>query len=117
MNKLLFNKHYLIVDNFKHRDYSNNVYSNLSKTIQELNYIIPDEYVIKDSNMEEGKLIIRNLSNNNINSIDKIQKFKSYNIKKINKKDIIKIEKNKIENISDEDSGDSIGLGNNSDNN
>jgi len=117
INKLLFNKHYLIVDNFKHRDYSNNVYSNLSKTIQELNYIIPDEYVIKDSNMEEGKLIIRNLSNNNIKSIDKIQKFKSYNIRIKNKKDIIEKEKNKIENISDEDSGDSIGLGNNSDNN
>jgi len=120
INKLLYNKHYLVVDNFKHRDYSNKV---LSKSIQRFNYIVSDNDIIKDPNMEEGKLIIGNLSTNNIkyiykknNSMNKIRRHsENINIEKNN--DNINKENKNEEINSDEDSGDSFGFGNTSDNN
>ena len=121
INKLLYNKHYLVVDNYKHRDYSNKVYPRLSKSIQGFNYIVSDQDIIKDPNMEEGKLIIGNLSTNNIKYIYKktksVNKLRVHSEKIGNKEDDVNIkdEKNKEIN-SDEDSGDSFGLGNNSDN-
>ena len=109
-----------MVDNFKHRDYSNKV---LSKSIQRFNYIVSDSDIIKDPNMEEGKLIIGNLSTNNIkyiykknNSTNKTRRH-SENINIEKNEDNINNENNNEEINSDEDSGDSFGLGNNSDNN
>jgi hypothetical protein len=120
INKLLYNKHYLVVDNFKHRDYSNKI---LSKSIQRFNYIVSDNDIIKDPNMEEGKLIIGNLSTNNIkyiykknNSTNKARRH-SENINIEKNEDNINNENNNEEINSDEDSGDSFGFGNNSDNN
>ena len=130
INKLLYNKHYLIVDNFKNGDNSNNKYPRLSKSIQGFNYIVSDKDIIKEPNMEEGKLIIGgNLSANNIKYIYKKtkseNKFKRHteniNIEKVDKNnlkiDLSKENNDNEENNSDEDSGDSFGFGDNSYNN
>ena len=109
INKLLYNKHYLIVDNYKQRDHSNNL--RLTKTIQGFNYIVQDKDIINDPNLEEGQLMIGNLSNNNIRYIYK--KTKSVNKKRNDNN----MNENKEEINSEEDSGDSFGLWNNSDNN
>ena len=129
INKLLYNKHYLVVDDFKHRDNSSNNFPRLSKSIQGFNYIVPDNNIINKPNMEEGELIIGNLSTNNIKYIYK--KTKSVNkartlsenmaVKKIEKENVnININKennyndnnnNEEINSDDEDSGESFGLG------
>ena len=102
INKLLYNKHYLIVDNYKQRDHSNNL--RLTKTIQGFNYIVQDKDIINDPNLEEGQLMIGNLSNNNIRYIYK--KTKSVNKKRNDNN----MNENKEEINSEEDSGDSFGL-------
>ena len=115
INKLLYNKHYLVIDNYKHRDNSNKGFPRLSKSIQGFNYIVSDNNITKDPNMEEGKLIFGNLSSNNIKSIYKNDK------KRGKSQIIINKEKNKEnedeDNNSEEDSGDSLGLEDKSDDN
>ena len=121
INKLLYNKHYLVVDNYKHRDNSNQGFPRLSKSIQGFNYIVSDNDIIKTPNMEEGKLIFGNLSSNNIKCIYKNDKKrgKSQIItnKEKNKENIINKENENDEDNSDEDSGDSLGLEDKSDDN
>ena len=115
INKLLYNKHYLVIDNYKHRDNSNKGFPRLSKSIQGFNYIVSDTNIIKDPNMEEGKLIFGNLSSNNIKCIYKNDK------KRGKSQIIINKEKNKEnedeDNNSEEESGDSLGLEDKSDDN
>ena len=121
INKLLYNKHYLVIDNYKHRDNSNKGFPRLSKSIQGFNYIVSDTNIIKDPNMEEGKLIFGNLSSNNIKCIYKNDKKrgKSQVIinKEKNKENIINKENEDEDNNSEEDSGDSLGLEDKSDDN
>ena len=126
-NRLLYEKHFGIADK---KNNSNNLGSQLCKSIQEFSYIVSNGTIIKESSTNaNAEINIRNNKgstssdkNNNINNLDKkklgIKKNKS--VKEIVnqnnlKKEIIKEDNKENENLnmnedSEEDSGDSLGL-------
>ena len=130
-NKLISQKHFGSIG--KNQENKNNLTNKLCKSIHEFSYIVSNGAIIKESSSNEPTEI--NIKNNKYSiSSDKINKKfdkdkNKNNIKKINSVNEINIQNNikkePKENIkekinsnaeeSDEDSGDSLGLGNNSD--
>ena len=131
-NKLISQKHFGSIG--KNQENKNNLTNKLCKSIHEFSYIVSNGAIIKESSSNEPTEI--NIKNNKYSiSSDKINKKfdkdknKNHGIKKINSVNEINIQNNikkePKENIkekinsnaeeSDEDSGDSLGLGNNSD--
>ena len=127
--RLLYNKNYGIGENN-----ISNYGPGFCKNIKEFNYIAPIDSAIKESNPNESRKVlsgnkstininssINDLNNNNIEDREmKKKKHKSVNKKSASnlKKDNINEDKNNNINYneeSDEDSGDSFGLDNNSD--
>ena len=131
-NKLISQKHFGLVDKSQEKN-NNNLNNKFCKSIHEFSYIVSNGTVIKESSSNEPTEI--NIKNNKCSiSSDKINKLKKFDknvgLKKINSVNEINIQNNikkeskDISNKektnsnveeSDEDSGDSLGLGNNSD--
>ena len=131
-NKLISQKHFGLVDKSQEKN-NNNLNNKFCKSIHEFSYIVSKGTTIKESSSNEPTEF--NIKNNKCSiSSDKINKLKKFDknvgIKKINSvndinihnnikkesKDINNKEKtNSNVEESDEDSGDSLGLGNNSD--
>ena len=131
-NKLISQKHFGLIG--KNQENKNNLTNQLCKSIHEFSYIVSNGSIIKESSSNEPNEI--NIKNNKYSiSSDKINKKfakdknKYIGMKKINSvseiniqnnikkesKDNIKEKTNSNVEESDEDSGDSLGLGNNSD--
>ena len=127
-NKLISQKHFGLVD--KPKENKNNLTNQFCKSIHEFSYIVSNGAIIKESSSNEPGEI--NIKNNKCSiSSDKINKKfnKNVGLKKVNSvneiniqnsfkkdtKDNIKEKTNSNIEESDEDSGDSLGLGNNSD--
>ena len=127
-NKLISQKHFGLVD--KTKENKNNLTNQFCKSIHEFSYIVSNGAIIKESSSNEPGEI--NIKNNKCSiSSDKINKKfnKNVGLKKVNSvneinitnsfkkdtKDNIKEKTNSNIEESDEDSGDSLGLGNNSD--
>ena len=130
-NKLISQQHFGLVD--KNKDKNDNMNNKFCRSIHEFSYIVSNGTVIKESSSNNQSEI--NFKNNKCSiSSDKINKIKKFDknteLKKINSVNEINIQNNikkdskdfknkEKENSnaeeSDEDSGDSLGLGNNSD--
>ena len=130
-NKLISQQHFGLVD--KNKDKNDNMNNKFCRGIHEFSYIVSNGTVIKESSSNNQSEI--NFKNNKCSiSSDKINKIKKFDknteLKKINSVNEINIQNNikkdskdfknkEKENSnaeeSDEDSGDSLGLGNNSD--
>ena len=132
-NKLISQKHYGLVDKNKQKnEFMTPIFS---KSNHEFSYIVSNGVVIKESSSNEtGRINLKNnkcsISSDKVNKLSNKLEKKDKGLKKINSfnemifKNNIKKEDSKNdtkENIisnneeSDEDSGDSLGLGNNSD--
>ena len=124
-NRLLFNKNFGFGENN-----SKKMFAPLCKSIHEFSYIVSNGNAIKESNSNEfGRVLLGNKSTSNLNNKNnnsnlnekelKKKKNKSVNKKSIfkDKKDIRYENKDNINNNdnSEDDSGDSFGLDNNSD--
>ena len=130
-NKLISQQHFGLVE--KNKDKSDNMNNKFCRSIQNFSYIVSNGTVIKESSSNNQSEI--NFKNNKCSiSSDKINKIKKFDknigLKKINSVNEINIQNNikkeskdfnnkekanSNEEESDEDSGDSLGLGNNSD--
>ena len=130
-NKLISQQHFGLVE--KNKDKSDNMNNKFCRCIQNFSYIVSNGTVIKESSSNNQSEI--NFKNNKCSiSSDKINKIKKFDknigLKKINSVNEINIQNNikkeskdfnnkekanSNEEESDEDSGDSLGLGNNSD--
>ena len=130
-NKLISQQHFGLVE--KNKDKSDNMNNKFCRSIQNFSYIVSNGTVIKESSSNNQSEI--NFKNNKCSiSSDKINKIKKFDknigLKKINNVNEINIQNNikkeskdfnnkekanSNEEESDEDSGDSLGLGNNSD--
>ena len=130
-NKLISQKHFGLVD--INKDKNENMNNKFCRSIHEFSYIVSNGSVIKESSSNNQTEI--NFKNNKCSiSSDKINKIKKFDknigIKKINSVNEINIKNNikkdskdfnnkektnSNEDESDDDSGDSLGLGNNSD--
>ena len=127
-NKLITQTNFSLIE--KNKENKNNLTNQLCKSIHEFSYIVSNGTIIKESSSNEPAEI--NIKNNKYSiSSDKINKKfnKNVGLKKINSVNVIKTQNNikkepkeyikEKENSnneeSDEDSGDSLGLGNNSD--
>ena len=130
-NKLISQKHFGLVD--INKDKNDNMNNKFCRGIHEFSYIVSNGSVIKESSSNNQAEI--NFKNNKCSiSSDKINKIKKFDknigIKKINSVNEINIKNNikkdskdfnnkektnSNEDESDDDSGDSLGLGNNSD--
>ena len=130
-NKLISQQHFGLVE--KNKDKSDNMNNKFCRSIQNFSYIVSNGTVIKESSSNNQSEI--NFKNNKCSissdKINKIKKFdKNIDLKKINSVNEINIQNNikkeskdfnnkekanSNEEESDEDSGDSLGLGNNSD--
>ena len=124
-NRLLFNKNFGFGENNGKK-----MFAPLCKSIHEFSYIVSNGNAIKESNSNEfGRVLLGNKSTSNLNNKNnnsnlnekelKKKKNKSVNKKSIfkDKKDIRYENKDNINNNdnSEDDSGDSFGLDNNSD--
>ena len=120
-NRLLYNQKFALTGN------KNNYGPKFCKSIHEFSYIVSNGTIIKESSSnEQGRVLLSNKSTNNINisknNLDD-KDLKKKKTKSVNKRNIFKDKKENIDinkdniNIeeSDEDSGDSFGLENNSD--
>ncbi len=130
-NKLISQQHFGLVE--KNKDKNDNMNNKFCRSIQNFSYIVSNGTVIKESSSNNQSEI--NFKNNKCSiSSDKINKIKKFDknigLKKINSVNEINIQNNikkeskdfnnkekanSNEEESDEDSGDSLGLGNNSD--
>ena len=130
-NKLISQQHFGLVE--KNKDKIDNMNNKFCRSIQNFSYIVSNGTVIKESSSNNQSEI--NFKNNKCSiSSDKINKIKKFdkniglkkidsvneiniqnNIKKESKDFNNKEKANSNEEESDEDSGDSLGLGNNSD--